>query len=154
MRTVDQILIRESVDRIFQVASEVERWPEILAHYRWVRVLERRDGGGTVEMAAWRPFGALRYPTWWVSEMTVDRAAGEIRYRHVRGITRGMDVVWRLTERGAAVEVEIVHTWAGPRWPLVGRLAANLVIGPVFIHGIASRTLAGIKRAAETKETA
>jgi len=28
------------------------------------------------------------------------------------------------------------------------------VIGPIFIHGIASRTLAGIKRAAETKETA
>jgi len=107
-----------------------------------------------VEMAAWRPFGAFfKYPTWWVSEMTVDRPAGEIRYRHVRGITRGMEVAWRLVEVGGGseggVEVEIVHTWDGPRWPLVGRLAANLVIGPVFIHGIASRTLAGIKRAAE-----
>jgi len=48
------------------------------------------------------------------------------------------------------VDIEIVHTWTGPRWPLIGSLAANLVIGPVFIHGIASRTLAGIKRAAET----
>ena len=105
-------------------------------------------------MAAWRPFGPfIKYPTWWVSEMTVDRPAGEIRYRHVRGITREMQVVWRLVEIGegseANIEVEIVHTWDGPRWPLVGRLAANLVIGPVFIHGIASRTLAGIKRAAE-----
>jgi hypothetical protein len=81
--------------------------------------------------------------------MTLDRAAGEIRYRHVRGITRGMDVVWRLVREGNGVAVEVVHTWAGPRWPLVGRLAANLVIGPVFIHGIASRTLAGIKRAVE-----
>ncbi|HEX4573527.1 MAG TPA: hypothetical protein VH158_00250 [Gemmatimonadales bacterium] len=43
----------------------------------------------------------------------------------------------------------IVHDWAGPAWPLVGRLAAELVIGPVFIHGIAARTLAGIKRFAE-----
>ncbi len=145
MRIVDGIRMRAPLERAFAAASAVERWPAILPHYRWVRRLE----GNLVEMAAWRPFGALRYPTWWVSEMTVDRAAGEIRYRHVQGITRGMDVVWRLTERGAAVEVEIVHTWAGPRWPLVGRLAANLVIGPVFIHGIASRTLAGIKRAAE-----
>jgi hypothetical protein len=107
-------------------------------------------------MAAWRPFGGglFKYPTWWVSEMTVDRAAGEIRYRHVRGITRGMDVVWRLVDGadGRWVDAEIVHTWDGPRWPLVGRLAANLVIGPVFIHGIASRTLAGIKRAAEGAE--
>ena len=47
--------------------------------------------------------------------------------------------------------VEIVHSWEGPRWPLLGKLAANLVIGPIFIHGIASRTLAGIKRATEIK---
>jgi hypothetical protein len=30
-------------------------------------------------------------------------------------------------------------------------MAANIVIGPVFIHGIASRTLAGIKRHSEGK---
>jgi len=147
MRTVDRIRIRAPFARVFAAASSVTRWPTILPHYRWVRMLH----GGLVEMAAWRPFGAFfKYPTWWVSEMTVDRPAGEIRYRHVRGITRGMDVVWRLIETAdGGIDVEIVHTWDGPRWPLVGRLAANLVIGPVFIHGIASRTLAGIKRAAE-----
>lgn len=151
MRTVDRIRVHAPFGRVFATASTVARWPVILPHYRWVRVLD----DGLVEMAAWRPFGGglLKYPTWWVSEMTVDRAAGEIRYRHVRGITRGMNVVWRLMEGGGGsevdVNVEIVHTWDGPRWPLVGRLAANLVIGPVFIHGIASRTLAGIKRAAE-----
>ncbi len=149
MRTVDRIRIRAPVDRVFDLASEVERWPDILAHYRWVRFLERRNGGGTVEMAAWRPFGVARYPAWWVSEMHVDRAAREIRYRHVRGITRGMDVVWRLAARADGVEVTIVHAWTGPAWPLIGGLAARLVIGPAFIHGIASRTLAGIKREAE-----
>jgi ribosome-associated toxin RatA of RatAB toxin-antitoxin module len=147
MRTVDQIHVRAPLARVFAVAAAVQHWPTILPHYRWVRLL----GGGLVEMAAWRPFGPLKYPAWWVSEMTLDRAAGEIRYRHVRGITRGMDVVWRLEQEGDAVVVEIVHTWAGPHWPWrwIGRLAADLVIGPVFIHGIASRTLAGIKRAVE-----
>jgi hypothetical protein len=149
MRTVDHIRIHAPLERVFDAASAVERWPGILPHYRWVRLL----GGGLVEMAAWRPFGGagslLRYPTWWVSEMTIDRPAGEIRYRHVRGITRGMDVVWRLTRADGGVDTEIVHTWSGPHWPLIGRLAADFVIGPVFIHGIASRTLAGIKRAVE-----
>jgi hypothetical protein len=60
--------------------------------------------------------------------------------------------VWRLVESSAGVDAEIVHTWNGPRWPLIGRLAADLVIGPIFIHGIASRTLAGIKRATEEGE--
>ena len=96
MVTIDGVVIRAPVDRVLDLATDVERWPDILAHYRWVRFLERRNGGGTVEMAAWRPFGPVRYPTWWVSQMTVDRPAREIRYRHVRGITSGMDVVWRL----------------------------------------------------------
>jgi hypothetical protein len=151
MRTVDRSRIAAPFDRVFTAASSVTRWPAILPHYRWVRML----GDGLVEMAAWRPFGGglVKYPTWWVSEMTIDRPAGEIRYRHVRGVTKGMDVVWRLVEDGGGggvVDVEIVHDWPGPRWPLIGPVAANLIIGPVFIHGIASRTLAGIKRAVES----
>jgi len=150
MRTVDRIHVAAPFDRVFAAASTVARWPAILPHYRWVHLLE----DGLVEMAAWRPFGPLKYPTWWVSHMTIDRRAGEVRYRHVRGITRGMNVVWRLVEVGGGsaggVDVEIVHTWTGPPWPLIGRIAANLIIGPVFIHGIASRTLAGIKRATES----
>src|SRR5881396_3532909 len=102
MHTVDHIVIRAPAERILEIAADVEHWPDILSHYRWVRFLDRRDGGGTVEMAAWRPFGPVRYPTWWVSEMTVDRGAWEIRYRHVRGMTRGMDVVWRFRPQAEA----------------------------------------------------
>jgi uncharacterized membrane protein len=149
MVTVDRVVIRAPIDRVFHLATDVERWPRILSHYRWVRFLDRRNGGGTVEMAASRPFGVFRYPTWWVSEMIADRRAQEIRYRHIRGITRRMDVVWRLMEQPGGVAVTIVHEWGGPAWPLIGPLAARLVIGPLFIHGIASRTLAGIKREAE-----
>ncbi len=149
MRTVDRSRMRAPVARVLQAATDVERWPELLSHYRWVRLLERRPDGGIVEMAAWRPFGPIGYPTWWVSEMRVDRSAPAVHYRHVRGITAGMDVVWRFAPDGGATDVTVVHEWRGPRWPLIGRAAAGLVIGPVFIHGIASRTLAGIKRHVE-----
>ena len=149
MRTIDRLRILAPIERVFRSATEVEQWPAILPHYRWVRVLERRADEVLVEMAAWRPFGRLKYPTWWVSEMWVDQAAAAVHYRHVRGITAGMDVVWRLHPTADGTDVTIVHEWEGPDWPLVGRLAASWVIGPVFIHGIASRTLAGIKRQAE-----
>jgi len=149
MRTVDAALIAAPPARVFASARDVERWPAMLPHYRWVRFVERRPNGGVVEMAAWRPFGVLRWPTWWVSEMTIDDATATIRYRHVRGITRGMDVAWRVTAHNGGSAVEIVHEWDGPAWPLISRPAANLVIGPIFIHGIASRTLAGIKQHVE-----
>jgi hypothetical protein len=149
MRTVDRIRMRAEPAQVLAAAVAVEAWPTLLSHYRWVRMLERRGEGGLVEMAAWRPFGRLRYPTWWVSEMWVDREAAEVRYRHVRGITTGMDVVWRIERVNGETDVTIVHQWTGPAWPLIGGVAARWVIGPVFIHGIASRTLAGIRRAVE-----
>jgi len=149
MRTVDERHIAAPPERVFQAASDVERWPAILGHYRWVRMLAPRADGGVVEMSANRPFGPLNWPTWWVSEMWIDPARREVRYRHIRGITRGMDVVWTIRPDGDGTHATIVHEWSGPAWPLIRRPAAEWVIGPVFIHGIASRTLAGIARSCE-----
>lgn len=154
MIQVDRRAMRASLARAFACAREVERWPEWLPHYRWVRFLERRADGGVVEMAAWRPFGPARWPTWWVSEMTIDPATPAVRYRHVRGITRHMDVEWSFAPAGAGTVVTITHRWNGPPWPLLRRAAADVVIGPLFVHAIAERTLAGIARVAERGDTA
>ncbi|MBA3890200.1 MAG: hypothetical protein H0X64_06695 [Gemmatimonadaceae bacterium] len=158
LRTVDEGLVRAPLDVIFALAADVERWPVHLPHYRWVRMLERDpDGGGIAEMSANRPFGPLNWPTFWASEMAVAppgsaHADGPwIRFRHVRGITTRMDVEWRFRPVADGTHVSIVHVWDGPPWPLIGGLAATLVIGPVFVHGIASRTLAGLARAAERR---
>jgi ribosome-associated toxin RatA of RatAB toxin-antitoxin module len=151
MRTVDEAWTDAPVDACFQAASDVERWPEILPHYRWVRFRSKNGSGpDVVEMAAWRNFPVWSWPTWWVSEMEVDEEGRRVLYRHVDGITRGMDVVWEVRPDGdGRTHLSIVHEWDGPRWPLIRGIAANLVIGPVFISHIAGRTLAGVVRAAE-----
>jgi coenzyme Q-binding protein COQ10 len=159
METVDELIVRAPVRRLFELASKVEKWPTHLAHYRYVRFRERRaDGGGLVEMSAYRPFqlvgaasGALRvnWPTWWLSEMSVDGEKPAIRFRHVGGITKGMDVEWTFVRAHGGTHVRIVHLWEGPGIPVVGKWAAMFVIGPVFVHGIASRTLAGLATVAE-----
>lgn len=151
MRTVDEAISTAPVDVCFRIAADVERWPEILPHYRWVRFQRRDDfATGRVEMAAWRRFGPVGYPTWWVSEMTHDAAASLVTYRHVDGITSGMDVVWEVKARNdGRTDLRIVHEWGGPKWPLIGRVAAEQVIGPHFINFIAARTLAGVVRASE-----
>jgi hypothetical protein len=133
----------------------VEQWPRLLPHYRRVQVLERRpDGSSIVEMAAVRPFGIARWPVWWVSEMRSDTEAQTVTYRHINGITRGMDVEWRVVQGQHGTDVTIEHRWSGPHWPVIGGPAAALVIGPVFIHGIASRTLAGLAAVVESARDA
>ncbi|MDB4948414.1 MAG: Polyketide cyclase/dehydrase [Gemmatimonadetes bacterium] len=147
--------MRASVDACFRAGADVERWPEWLPHYRWVR-FQRKDafGTGLIEMAARRGFGPLPWPVWWVSEMRLDEAKPSVIYRHVQGITTGMDVEWTFEPRpDGSTLVRIVHEWSeGPRWPLpapLRRAIGSAVIGPVFIRHIASRTLAGIRRHVE-----
>ena len=150
METLDEQLVRAPVRDVFEVVRHVEEWPAHLSHYRFVRFREpASDGGGLVEMSAHRPFGLVGWPTWWLSEMEVDHATPAIRFRHVGGITKGMDVEWSFTPATGGTHVRILHVWDGPRWPLIGIFAATTVIGPVFIHGIASRTLAGLAGVAE-----
>lgn len=151
MHTLDEASTVAPVDVAFQHAADVERWPEILPHYRWVRFREKRGfADGVVEMAAYRHFGPLPYPTWWVSEMSHDPQEKRIRYRHVEGITKGMDVVWEVRETpDGGAHLAIVHEWDGPGWPLISTFAARHVIGPRFVSHIAGRTLAGVIEAAE-----
>jgi hypothetical protein len=157
MMTVDERIVHAPLAVTLAVVRDVEHWPAHLAHYRWVRFRQRTtDGGGIVEMAANRPFGLLQWPTWWLSQMQIvdpDSRSPTIRFRHIGGITRGMDVEWRLAARDATTRVTLVHAWDGPDWPLIGVFAATAVIGPVFVHGIASRTLAGLAHVAERETT-
>ena len=150
METLDERSVRVPVRVMFELVRDVERWPELLAHYRFVRFREKSvDGGGIVEMSANRPFGVANWPTWWLSEMEVDDVKPAVRFRHIGGVTKEMDVEWSLTPTTSGTHVRLVHVWDGPRWPLIGVFAATAVIGPVFIHGIASRTLEGLARVAE-----
>lgn len=150
METVDERLVRAPWRVIFDVARKVEEWPAHLAHYRYVRFRERAsDGGGIVEMAADRPFGPLGWPTWWLSEMSVDEGAPSIRFRHIAGVTKGMDVEWSFRSVPGGTQVRILHVWDGPPLPFIGIPVATTVIGPIFIHGIAWRTLAGLAAVAE-----
>ena len=156
MRTVDEGVVRAPLQAIFEIAADVERWPEHLAHYRYVTFRARQDSGGIVEMSANRPFGLFNWPTWWVSLMEVQhRTDGTpcIRFRHIQGITTGMEVEWGFAPVTGGTRVTVLHLWNGPSWPVISGIAARGVIGPVFVHGIASRTLAGLALAAERRQT-
>jgi len=154
MTTVDELLVRAPIDVIFPLSANVEDWAKHLPHYRYVRFHERRaDGGGVVEMSANRPFGPVNWPTWWTSLMSVESpertARPSVRFRHIHGVTTGMDVEWTFDPRADGTFVKIVHVWNGPPVAMIGEFAARGVIGPVFVHGIASRTLAGLAHVAE-----
>lgn len=149
MRTDNTVEMRGNLDHIVTLAADTERWPEILPHYRWVTLLEGGGDDKVVEMAAKRDF----IPVKWRARQTVERDGQTpvIRFHHVGGVTKGMDVAWTFDVQGDVVAVTIDHDFTPP-WPIVGNAVANHIIGPQFIEAIASKTLATIKGIVEDRD--
>jgi hypothetical protein len=149
MRTANTVEMHGDLERIINLAADVERWPVILPHYRWVTLLAGGGDTKTVEMAARRG----RIPVKWRAVQTIERTAATpiIRYHHIGGVTKGMDVAWTFAPGAGPVSVRIDHEFAPP-WPLVGKPVADHVIGPHFVAAIAGRTLATIKAIVEDRD--
>jgi ribosome-associated toxin RatA of RatAB toxin-antitoxin module len=146
MHTENSVEIRGTIDQVFAIAGAVEAWPHLLPHYRWVRVLSGNATERLVEMAAHRN----GFPVWWVAQQRLDPTNYQIHFTHVRGISRGMQVTWFLETAGPVVHVRIVHDLA-LGWPLIGPFVANYIIGRLFVHNIATKTLRTIKSHIESR---
>ena len=147
MQTETDIFIQADPMTVYRYAAATERWPEILPHYRWVYVLEEEGNSRLVEMAARRNF----YPVRWWAIQTCFPNEPRIAFKHVRGITKGMEVEWLFEPKEGGVQVTITHD-LDLRWPLIGGFVANYIIGPIFIENIAGKTLARVKELAEANE--
>lgn len=149
MRTSNVILINGPLDRIFGYASDLKRWPDFLSHYRYNRFLSPMPWGGIVKMSAVRTF----IPTTWISVYRIDTERCQLHFEHLRSTlnaTRGMIVVWHFTETPQGVRVEITHE-LNLRWPVIGGFVGKYIVGLFFIHHIATKTLAGLKRKVESE---
>jgi uncharacterized membrane protein len=151
MQSTNTIEIAGDLDEIVAMAAAVEYWPEILPHYRWVTVLDGSGDRRTVEMAARRDWIPVKWQA--VQEIKRDGLTPVIAFKHVRGVTTGMDVAWTFEPLPDRVKVQIWHGF-DPPWPIVGNLVADHIIGPQFVHAIAGKTLATIKMRIERGERA
>src|SRR5215212_7551283 len=171
--TANEIVIQGDPDRIYALAAAVEEWPTFLPHYRWVRVYGREGNRRTVEMAAWR----TGIPVRWLSHQWLWPEERRITFRHIGGLSRGMDVEWRIevqTGDGAmgrrgerapdndglifagrsvapslpVVRVTITHELA-LEVPVVRLPPGQWVVGELFVKAVASRTLACLKQCVE-----
>ena len=147
MKSVMRVRINAPFERIFPLAAEVERWPERLPHYRYVRRLPAENGERRFAMGARR--GPI--PVRWEAIQRPLPDEGRIEFTHTGGVTRGMEVAWRFEQAADGSQEVSIHHALELRWPLIGGWVARHVIGPKFIDAIAGRTLRRVKALAEAK---
>ena len=143
-------------DVVFTLARDVERWSDLLPHYARSRAVERRaDGTLIADFIARRPLVAvlgLGLPVAWRSRTWWEPEPRRLRFVHVAGATRGMDVTWRIEpvagdggRDGCTVTIE--HEFA-PRLP-----GFAAFVDRFFTQPIAGRTLATFKALAEALQS-
>lgn len=139
MHTGNSIIIQAPKMTIFETAANLELWPKILPHYRYIRYLERGQNRNLVVMAAVRS----GIPISWTSEQVIDREKIEIHFHHLKAWTKGMRVVWSFKEVSDGILVEIMHELKFRNRVLAP--IAEPIIGHFFIHHIAGKTLRCMK---------
>jgi len=175
--------IAAPADLVFRLARDIERWPRLLPHYLSVRVEERglqerglperslqqggSDGRGshgrgpegttTLRMIAVRPLFdllGLGLPVVWRARTWAEPEHMRLRFRHVGGVTAGMDVTWRIESTPTGCHVTIDHVFRR-RLPipmlgnLLGDEALPAFVDRFFTRPIAQRTLATFGALAE-----
>jgi ribosome-associated toxin RatA of RatAB toxin-antitoxin module len=134
---------------VFALAHDVERWATLLPHYARSRAIDHDARGRPfVDFVARRPlvpFLGLGLPVAWRSRTWNEPETRRLRFVHVAGATRGMDVTWRIeaSRDGLACRVTIGHDFS-PRMP-----GFALFVDRFFTRPIAGRTLATFKALAE-----
>lgn len=145
MQKANSIIMHAPRQAIFETASNLELWPKILPHYRYIRYLERSRDRNVVVMAATRS----GIPISWTSEQIIDRSSLRVHFHHLKAFTKGMRVVWTFVETAAGVLVTIDHEMRF-RVPVLAPIAEP-IIGDFFIHHIANATLRCMKEYLENE---
>lgn len=128
MPTIDlSIWINAPVERVYAIAKEVERFPEVMPDLESVKVLERsEDGLRTV--TEWtglvREFNNMRVK--WTEEDIWDEEAHICHFRLLRGDLQKMEGEWRFVaeDGGTRFHSRIEYEY---NVPLLGALVKNLI---------------------------
>ena len=145
MHKTNSIVMHAPKAAIFETAADLELWPKILPHYRYIQFLERGPDRNVVVMAARRS----GIPISWTSEQIIDRDKLEIRFHHLKAWTKGMHVVWTFSDTRDGVLVTISHDLRF-RIPALSPIV-DPIFGDFFIHNIASKTLRCMKAYVEAR---
>lgn len=149
METTNTVVMRGDPGRIFALAADIQDWPSLLPHYRYVVVEERSERHKVARMGASRD----GFPVKWRCRQELLPGEGRILFKHIGGLTKGMEVEWRIEPGPDGVRVTIWHALSYPV-PLLGPLFAEHVVGRLFVHNIAGKTLKCIRERVETEARA
>jgi aromatase len=145
---------------VFALARDVTAWADLLPHYVRSQRLSGPNEPRLCEFVARRPLVpvlGIGLPVVWRSRCWSEAARPDetfrLRFAHVAGATRGMDVTWRISPAAGGCRVTIDHEFRRPL-PLVGDGVFPWLVDRLLTRAVAGRTLRSFRSIAEAVATA
>jgi ribosome-associated toxin RatA of RatAB toxin-antitoxin module len=151
MRTSIGIDVAAPPELVFALARDVSRWERLLPHYaRSRRDGRTADGTALTSFIARRPLPGplgtvgLAIPVTWRSRTWSDESTLRLRFVHVAGATKGMDVTWTIEPTTNGSRVDIHHDFRRVLpIPVIGPLIGDTTF-PAFVDRWFTRPIAGL----------
>jgi ribosome-associated toxin RatA of RatAB toxin-antitoxin module len=142
-----ETLIQAPPETVYQLAKDIERFPEFLPNVQEVKITER-DGGRVV--SSWVGLvPEFKRTLKWTEEDVWDDAAHTCIFRLISGDWDQYDGTWSFTPEGSGTRVRMTITYEY-NVPLIGALIKQLL--RKLVQRNVEETLAGLKQQAERGE--
>ncbi|MFH1562292.1 MAG: SRPBCC family protein [Nitrospirota bacterium] len=145
IRTVNSILIKADMNRVFSVAADMEKYPEFIPSYKEVKVVSREGNKMIVERIGQVGKKAVK----WKSCVTIEPNKS-IKAEQLEGPIKGMQIQWLFENTKDGVQITLTHDFEYKKIPLIGNLIGKLIVARI-VKKMAEETLKGIKGRAEGK---
>src|SRR3954451_2992145 len=160
MRSSIGIDIAAPAALVFALARDVTAWADLLPHYVRSQRLSGPDEPRLCEFVARRPLVqvlGIGLPVAWRSRCWSEPAGPDgtfrLRFAHVAGATRGMDVTWRISPDSGGCRVTIDHEFRRPL-RLLGDDAFPWFVDRLVTRAVAGATLRSFRSIAEEEAAA
>lgn len=139
----DSIIIKGELEDIYNLAQQVERYPEFIPGYLESRIVEFRDGKPVIKrvtLVNGKPLG-------WRSIASFQKN-GLIEFEQIEGRLKGMRAKWIFEEVPEGTKVVITHDFK-LNLPVIGWFMEILVAKPA-VSRVAQTVLEALKRKIES----
>lgn len=133
------IVIKGSVDKVFSVMSDVERWPEFLSSHQKVRIVSKEQNKMILEWI-WK--------IKWRSLITIDPKDRKIRSELMNWPAKGLTADWIFEEIPEGTKMTAIHNF-NPKAPIIGGLLK--LIAKEILNKMSPNTLKALKERIEKR---
>lgn len=139
IRVENTITINEDVNKVFELASDFEHYPEFIPTYKEVKIIEREGNKMIVERKSLVKTKEIR----WRSCVVIEPNKS-IKAEQLEGPIPGMKIEWLFEKIDGRTKITLIHIFEYKKIPLIGHIIGKLIVANI-VYKMAEETLMGIK---------